>query len=162
MPGQTRPSADRRGGRLEFETLLSDTSASLFTTSPEQVDLAIERALHRVRDFFQADRCALLSVGVDQQVVTVRLASYGEGVSRVAADVNLAQLFPWSRQKLLVEHAPVRVSRMAELPPEADVERESWAKMPIRSALTLPIGGIVSHLIVLNTVHRSASGRMPS
>ena len=73
MPGRARPSADRCGDRLEFETLISDTSASLFTASPEQVDRAIERALEGVRDFFRADRCALLVVGVDQQVVTVRL-----------------------------------------------------------------------------------------
>jgi PAS domain S-box-containing protein len=45
---------------------------------------------------------------------------------------------------------------MADLPPEADVEREIWNQMPIRSALTLPFetGGIVRHLIVLNTVRQ--------
>jgi two-component system, NarL family, sensor histidine kinase UhpB len=156
MAGQVRPSADRRRDRLEFETLISDTSASLFAASPEQVDRAIERALERVRDFFQADRCGLLSVSADQQVVTVRLASYADGVPPVPTDVNMAQLFPWSRQRLLDERAPVRVSTLADLPPEADVERESWVQMPIRSALTLPIetGGIVSHLMSLTTVHQ--------
>jgi PAS domain S-box-containing protein len=141
--------------RLEFETLISDTSASLFAAPPEQLDLAVERALERVRDFFQADRCALLSVSADQQVVNVRLASYAEGLPRVPEDLNLAQVFPWSYQTLLVERAPVRVSRIADLPPEADIEREAWIHLPIQSALALPIetGGIVGHLIVLNTVH---------
>ena len=45
---------------------------------------------------------------------------------------------------------------MADLPPEADAERESWNQMSIRSALNIPIetAGIVSHTIVLNTVRQ--------
>jgi len=154
MAETTHPAVDRIEDRLEFETLISDTSASLFAAQAEQLGPAVERALARVRSFFQADRCALLSVRADQQVANVRLASYAEGVSPVSPDIDLAQLFPWSRQKLLVERAPVRVSRMADLPPEAEVERESWIQMPIRSALTLPIEteGIISHLIALHTV----------
>ena len=144
------------GSRLEFETLISDTSASLFAAPPEQLDSAVEHALERVRSFFQADRCALLTVSADQQVVKFRLASYAPGVAPVAADLNLAPLFPWSRETLLVERRPVRISRMADLPPEADAEREGWIRMRIRSALTLPIEtrGTVSHMILLNTVHR--------
>jgi PAS domain S-box-containing protein len=67
----------------------------------------------------------------------------------------MAKLFPWSRQTLLVERTPVRVSRMADLPLEAKAERDSWMRIPIRSVLALPIetGGPVS-VIVLQTVHR--------
>jgi len=156
MARPRRPSAVGLENRLEFETLISDTSATLFAASPEQVDHVIERALERVRNFFQADRCVLLSVSADQQVVNVRLASYAEGLARVPGDLNLVPVFPWSSQTLLVERAAVRVSRIADLPPEADIERESWIRLPIRSALTLPIetGGVVSHLILLNTVHQ--------
>ncbi len=141
--------------RLEFETLISDTSASLLAAPPDGLSLAVEEALTRVRVFCEADRCALLSVTPDRQVVKVRLASYGEGVSQVPLDLDLAPAFPWSRHTLLVERAPVRVARMADLPPEADVERENWNQMSIRSALTLPIetGGGALHLILLNTVH---------
>jgi two-component system, NarL family, sensor kinase len=156
MNEQSRPSVDPIESRLEFETLISDISASLFAAPPEQVEPAIERALECVRIFFQADRCALLTVSADQEVVNIRLASYAEGVLPVAPDKNLAPVFPWSRQTLLVERTPVRVSRIADLPPEAVAEREAWVQLPIRSALTLPIetGGIVSHLILLNAVHR--------
>jgi PAS domain S-box-containing protein len=154
MAGRVRPATGRRADRLEFETLISDTSASLFAASPEQVDRAIERALERVRDFFQVDRCGLLAVSADGQVVTVRLASYADGVPRVPTDANMAQLFPWARQRLVDERAPVRLSTLADLPPEEHVERESRVQMSIRSALTLPIetGGIVRHMIALNTV----------
>jgi formate hydrogenlyase transcriptional activator len=156
MAHQARPPADRLENRLEFETLISDTSASLFAAPPEQVDPAVERALERVRTFFQVDRCALLSVSADQQVVSVRVASCAEGLARAPEDVNLAQMLPWSSHKLFVERAAIRVSGQADLPPEADAERKSWIQLPIQSAVILPIetAGIVRHLILLNTVHQ--------
>ena len=151
----THPSAGSLESRFEFETLISDTSASLFAAQPERLEFVIECALERVREFFRADRCALLAVSADQQVVTVRLASYAEGLPPVPVDLNLAPVFPWSYQRLLVERAPVLIASIAELPPEADIERASWNQLPIRAALSLPIenGGGVGHIIVLNTVH---------
>jgi hypothetical protein len=99
MIEQLRRSADRIEQRLEFETLISDTAAALFAAPAERDDPAIERALERVRGFFQADRCALLSVSANQQLVNVRLASYAEGVSRVPSDINLVPLFPWGESQ---------------------------------------------------------------
>ncbi len=141
--------------RLEFETLISDTSATLMAASPEQVDSAIERALERVREFFRADRCGLLSVDADRTAAHVRLACYAEGVSRVPSDVNMVDVFPWAARKVLVERVPVRVSTLADLPPEASPERPSWEAMGIRSCLLLPIetGDAIRHLIVIHTVH---------
>jgi len=151
-----RPSGEQLRSRLEFETLIVDTSASLFATPPEQLHRAVEHALERLRIFFRADRCALLSVSDDQQVVNVRLASYTEGLLSVPPDLNIAPMFPWSKHRLLVERIPVRVSRIGDLPPDAHGEREGWTQLPIRSALTLPIatGGVIRHLIALNTVHQ--------
>ena len=155
MLERPRPSAPPLEGRLEFETLIVDTSASLLVAAPEQIDGAVESALASVREFFRADRCALLSVSADQQVVNVRMASYAEGVSPVRTDLDLGHAFPWLRRKLLVERVPVRVSRVADLPPEASIERPSWEQMGIRSCLVIPIetGIDVRHLVVVHTVH---------
>ena len=140
--------------RLEFETLISDTSADLIAAPQDQVEAAVERALHRVREFFGADRCALLSVSADQQQVNVRLASYAGGVSPVPPGVNLAPMFTWAAHRLLVERRPVRISSVEDLPPEAAVDRTARVEMGLRSALSLPIetGAEVRHLIVLQTV----------
>ena len=142
--------------RLEFERLISDTSASLFAVPIDQVDAAVERALERVRIFFGMDRSGLLSVSPDQQAVTLSLASYGEGISHVPGDIDLATLFPWQVKTLVCERTPIRVSSIADLPPEANVERANWIQMQIRSALIIPVEtrGTVSHLIALNAVHR--------
>ena len=155
MIENSRHFAEHLEGRLEFETLISDTSAALMAATPEQIDRAVEGALDRVREFFRADRCALLSVGADQQLVNVRLASYADGVSHVPSDINLVELFPWAGRKTLVERVPVRVSSLADLPPEASAERPSWEQMGIRSCLLLPIetGDAVRHLIVIHTVN---------
>jgi PAS domain S-box-containing protein len=153
---RTSCSDEHHGSRLGFETLISDTSASLFAAPLEQLNEAVEGGLKRVREFFHADRCALLSVSEDRQVVRVRMASCSEAVSRVHGVLNAAQMFPWSWQLLDGERAPVRIARLADLPPEAATDRESFTRMATRSSLTIPIetGGVLDHLIVVDTVHR--------
>jgi transcriptional regulator with GAF, ATPase, and Fis domain len=138
-------------GRVEFETLISDTSAMLVAASPPDVDAAIERALERVRLFFDADRCALMKVSVDPDTAYVTHAAYGPEIPHVPVELNVARLFPWSHQRLTVEHQPVVVSHMADLPPEAAVDRATWQQMGARSSLVVPIvaGSSVAHLIVI-------------
>ena len=154
MPEPTRTSAEQLESRLEFETLISDTSAALFAASPDQLDRAVTRCLEQVRSFFQADRCVILSVRPDRRAAHVLLACYGPGVEAVPPEVNLAEGFPWSWRTLVEGRSPVRISRRADLPPDADDEREAWAQLPIQAALTLPIEtqGVVRHLVLLNTL----------
>ena len=61
--------------RVEFETLISDTSAHLIQAQPDELKAVIETALARFRTFFRAGRCALLTVSADRQVVNVFAAS---------------------------------------------------------------------------------------
>ena len=150
------PSVDRIESRLEFETLISDTSAALVASRPQALDVVVERALERVRAFFRADRCALLLVGRDRHVVHVRVIANGDGVPDVPAGIDLAQMFPWLHRTVIEERTSVRVARIEDLPPEADGERASWIGLPVRAALLVPVetAGIVSHLIVLNSVYQ--------
>ena len=141
--------------RLELETLISDTAAALFTSPAELVAPAVERALARLRTFLQADGCAVLDVSADQQAAKVRLASSADG-HQVSAGADPMPLFAWSRERLLVQGAPIRASRVADLPPEAEAERNAWMALPIRSLLVLPIetGDAVRHLLLLQTAAR--------
>jgi PAS domain S-box-containing protein len=151
------PHPEAPAARLEFETLISDMSALLIAAPPEQVESAIEATLGHVRTFFEADRCGLLRVSGDQTFVNVAYAAYAEGVPVVAGDINLSELFPWASQRLLVQRLPVIVYRMAELPPEAAVDRVSWEQIsPMRSNLAVPIcdGATVRKIVVLHWVDR--------
>jgi signal transduction histidine kinase len=156
MPQQSFHASDRLEDRLEFETLISDTSAALLKTPPDQVERAVEQALARVREFFEADRCALLAVSADQQEVHVHLASYAEGVLPVSPELNLKALYPWSWRRLLVERGSVRISRREDLPPEAACELPAWEETRTRSALSLPVetGAEIRHLMVIQTVRQ--------
>ena len=161
---QPRLSADHLGSRLEFETLIADTSASLFAAPIEQLDVAVERALERVRVFFHADRCALLSASADQQVVNVRLASYAEGIPPVSPEINLAQVFPWSYRRLFVERKPRPYLEDGRPSPRGRRRaRDAGTQMSIRSALNIPIetaGHRQPHRSFSMPCTRNASGRM--
>ncbi len=138
---------------LRFERLISDTSARLLHASPEEVGAAIETAIGDVRRFFRADRCALLVVDADPPNVHVSVISTADGVPEVSGTIELAELFPWTYRRLVVDGVPV-VTRPADLPPEAAVDRASNEQMGIRTALAVPLvtSHRVGHLIVLNAV----------
>ena len=152
----SQPSVESVWSLLEFETLISDTSASLFAAPPDKIGLAVERAMEKVRLFFEVERSAILAVSASESAVHILLASYADGIPDVPTDVNLVPAFPWSFRTLFVERKPVRISRRIDLPPDEHTERESWIQLPIQAALTFPIetGGIVTHAILLNSLHR--------
>ena len=142
------------GSRVEFETLISDTSAMLTMAPLGEMDATIEGALRRVMLFFHADRCGLLAVSPDYTAVTVTHAAYAPGVTQVSGDINLLELYPWSGGQLLIKRMPVLVSRMSELPPDAMIDQMNWEAIGARSNLAVPIvsGAMVSHLIVIHSV----------
>jgi formate hydrogenlyase transcriptional activator len=139
--------------RLAFETLIVDISATLQHAFGPDLRTAIESAVERVREFFDAGRCALLAVTEDRRVVRVHTAASAPGVSTAAVDVNLAELFPWTYQRLILAATPM-ITRVAELPPDAATDRASNEALGIRTALAVPIttAGEVTHAIALNAL----------
>ncbi len=125
--------------QLRFETLISDLSAEFVRLSYEEVDGGIEHALKRILDFFQCDRCGLLGMSEDREVVFLGHACYAEGTEHVAGDVNLAALFPWAYEQLVGQGKPVRTVELQDLPPEAEQDRQSWTEMGVRSSLDIPL-----------------------
>jgi transcriptional regulator with GAF, ATPase, and Fis domain len=145
--------------RMQFEALITDLSARLIKAPMAEVDAEIEQALTMVRKIFQTDRCALLAVHPDRKYVHVTHASYGEGVKQVSGDINLADLFPWSYERLVVQGGIINYSRMEEIPAEEMTEHRSRSAIGIRSALSVPlfVEGRVAFLIVLNAVREERS-----
>ena len=129
----TQPAAP--ADRLEFETLISDTSAKLIHASPDELKAAIETALGQVMAFFGATRCGLLTVGADLHRVSIYAVSYASGTPQLAGDLDLAELFPWASRRLIVEGVPTVIPRMSDLPPEAAVDRRTWEALATRSSL---------------------------
>jgi DNA-binding NtrC family response regulator len=124
---------------LEFETLLADVSARLLAATPDDVEAVVQAALERVRVFFAADRCGLLSVNADRTASFVRFAALADGLELPPSDANLVELFPWIAQKLLVEGEPAELQNTDDLPPEAARDRASFQLLSTRANLTVPI-----------------------
>jgi hypothetical protein len=122
-------SATPLSDRVQFETLLSDVSARLIAVGSHRVGEAVVSALEAVRLSFRADRCGLCSASDDFATVRFSHIVYGDGVSNIFGDLDLALLFPWSRRRLVVDRVPMAIERLADLPPEAAVDRatfEAW------------------------------------
>ena len=150
---------DQLSRRLEFETLITDLSARLVTSSLVAIDGEIERSLHRVRVFFGVDRCGLLRVSETKGDVWVSHASCAEGIDRVSGEINLGELFPWSRENLVTGRQAVAMASLDQLPPEAGQDRQTYARMGVKSALTipLPVGETVRYLFTMNSLREQTS-----
>jgi formate hydrogenlyase transcriptional activator len=139
VAGTDLSSSALSGDRVDFETLLSNISAKLVAADSDRLEDTVTSALEGVKDFFRADRCALCAVTNDLQTVRFSYIVYSDGVSNLFGDLNLALLFPWVRQQVVIERRTVALAGLAELPPEAAVDRATFEARGTRSILCIPI-----------------------
>jgi formate hydrogenlyase transcriptional activator len=141
--------------RLRFEQLLSDLSARFVNIPPDRVDSEIDHGLRKILEFFQVDRAGLLWSLPDGSGHQITHGVYGENVPPVPLGVKLPRsIYPWAFEKLVKRHEVVSFSRLDDLPPEANVDKQTYAEWGIRSDLDIPIitGGSVVHVIAINSV----------
>jgi len=122
---------------------------------PGETDEGIERALGEISNFFLLDRCGLLEVETGKKRVRVSHALYNQGIEQVSRDINLADLFPWSYESIVEKGKPyLAVERLADLPPGAEKDRESWAAEGVKSTLIVPLfaDNRVHHAIVMQAM----------
>ena len=136
--------------RLRFETLLDDVSSRFVKLPPGKIDPEIRRALEEAAMFFGADRCALLTVLPDGRVVRATHGWSAEGIEQMPQEMDLAAQLPWSHETLIDKGQPVLFEKLAQLPPEAEQDRQAWVATGIRSCMYVPlfIGKSVRHLLV--------------
>ena len=120
----------------------------------EDLDAAIQSALNDVLEPLGVDRGGLLKVSVGSPVVNLSHVWFGEDADPISGEFNYAELFPWSYQHLIAQGKDKVVERVADLPPEAEVDRQSSIQMGIKSELTLPlfVGRCVHYLISVNAL----------
>jgi len=153
--GENRRLSESLEDRIRFETLISDISARFVNISPDQVDPEINRALKQILQFFQVDRAGLMWSLPDRSAYQITHGVYGEDVPSVPIGVELPRsLYPWAFEKLAEKHEVVSFSRLDDLPPEANVDKQRYAEWGVRSALDIPIitDRSAVHVIVINSV----------
>lgn len=139
----------------DYHHQVSEIFARMVKVANEDLDAEILRALQDALEPLGVDRGGLLQVSEGSPVVKVSHIWFGEGIDPVSGELNLVELFPWSYQHIIVQGKDKVVERLADLPPEAEVDRQSLIQMGIKSALTLPlfIGRRVYYLISVNALY---------
>ena len=141
--------------RLRFERLLSDLSARFVNIPADQVDSEIDYGLRQILEFFQVDRAGLMRSLPDRSAYQITHGVYGKDVPSVPVGVELPRsIHSWAYERLVEKHEVVSFSRLDDLPPEANGDRQTYAKWGIRSNLLIPIitGGSAVHVIAINSV----------
>jgi formate hydrogenlyase transcriptional activator len=141
--------------RLRFESLLSDFSARIVNVPSDRLDEEIENALKMIREFFQVERCGIFRIYPDRRSWQITHAAIAEGLPAPPLHAEMpVSGFPYTYDKLINKRAVHSFSRLDDLPPEADVDRQTCIEWGIRSGLYIPIviEDPVAHIIAIDSV----------
>ncbi len=125
--------------RLRFETLLADLSSKFVNLPAGEVDRQIEGAQRRVCELLGVDRSSLWQLS-DEDPGSLKLTHVHQlpGGPPVPARLSTRESFPWTTQRVL-EGKILAISRLADLPPEADRDRENYRLYGTKSTLQFPL-----------------------
>jgi two-component system, sensor histidine kinase and response regulator len=143
--------ATRAKTRLaELGQMVSDSSTRFISLEPSMIDDGINETLHECARSVHADGGYVFRYSADLQTFSMTHVWHGE---RLRSDPATLQglpvsAMPWWMAQLLNGH-PVMVASVADLPPEASVERGILESQGVHSVVDVPmmVGGDVIGLI---------------
>jgi transcriptional regulator with GAF, ATPase, and Fis domain len=125
--------------RLKFEALLAETSAHFVNLPADQIDREIRGAQRRICEFLDLDRSTLWQT-FEGELGTLLLTHIHQppGSLPPPERMNGRDFFPWMTQKVL-DGETVIISKMTDLSPEADRDRESLGLYRSKSGVFVPL-----------------------
>jgi formate hydrogenlyase transcriptional activator len=125
--------------RLRFETLLTELSAHFINLPADRIDSDIEDAQRRICELLDLDRSALFQVP-EREPGTLLLTHIHQPPGGLSPPerMNGRDFFPWTVQRVLGAKT-VTLSKMTDLPPEADRDRESYRAYGAKSNVSVPL-----------------------
>lgn len=156
-PARTALVAASRHSRLSapFERLLADVSSRFVNLPEEQIDGAISDALRRSCEVLGADRAQLLLLpqGPGEQARVTHAWAAADVVRVVPKPIEAD--FPWVIQRWRAGQSTV-LRTLADLPREAQIDRQSFERVGTRSHLGMPmlVAGRVERAIVFASLLR--------
>jgi hypothetical protein len=117
--------ADLPSDRVQFKKLPADVSARLVAFGSIGLGDKTASALDTLRRFSGGNHRRPFCGSDDLGAVNSARDTYADGPSHVSGDINLSQLFPWTKQRAIADRRPVAVPRVVDLPPGQEVERAS-------------------------------------
>jgi two-component system sensor kinase FixL len=137
--------------RVSFDDLLAELS-SVFNARPTPaVDPTVERALRRIVHALGVDRVTLGELSLPARGVAVTHVATAPGIARVPGRLGPSE-FPWTAARL-GRGEVVHFARLAELPADAAVDRQSYVRYGTRSLVAVPL---VARGAVIGTLSLSA------
>jgi signal transduction histidine kinase len=123
--------------RLQFEALISNLSSAFVNLEPDEVDSEISKGLRSITEFFDADRCAIGLFSEDGAQIA-RAFEYRSVEAKSAPEFMSKKQMPWHMEQL-IRGSPVVISRVEDLPPEAEKERQLCLARGMKSFLSMPM-----------------------
>lgn len=124
--------------RLRFETFLAETSAHFVNIPPDRIDGEIETAQWRMCEFLGLDRSALWLAPDPGGPLQLTHIFQVQGSPQIEERPSHWDMFPWTWQKVQAGETVV-IRTMADLPPEAGRDRESYSRFGTRATVVCPL-----------------------
>jgi PAS domain S-box-containing protein len=131
--------------RLLFETLLADLSARFVNLPVEQVDSEIQDAQRRICECLDLDRSTLWQrFREESDAYLLTHFHQPPGGPPVPERLKSSISFPWATRKIMAGETLI-IARLADLPPEAAHDQETWRHYGTRSTAVVPlsVGGAI-------------------
>jgi signal transduction histidine kinase len=122
---------------LPFERLLTDVSSRFIDWPTGRIDEAINVGLRQIVETLGVDRSTLSSVDPVTETFHATHSWAAPGFIPVASTVS-SRTYHWAKARLR-SGLPVVFSRLDELPPEAVLDRQSYASLGLRSHVGMPV-----------------------
>ncbi|MDH4230457.1 MAG: sigma 54-interacting transcriptional regulator [Nitrospirota bacterium] len=134
-----RQSRLRLDERLKFDSLLADISAHFVNLPADLIDSGIEDAQRRICELLDLDRSTLWEVLEEEPMALLLTHMYQRLENRpIPERMNAQDLFPWS-SGMILNGETVVLSKISDLPPEADRDRESFHMYGSKSNVLIPL-----------------------
>jgi formate hydrogenlyase transcriptional activator len=134
---------ERKQSRLEieeylrFERLISDLSAGFVNLPHHEVESEINSALRFITEFFNVGRCTIGLFSEDRTLLSRAFEYISQGAEPAPESISKEQM-PWYIEQLQ-QGNPVVFSRLEDLPPEAEKERQICVLKSMKSLLSIPM-----------------------
>ena len=125
------------GERLRFERLLSELSTLFINLPADEIDCMVEKALKDIVKYLGVDRGHLWQFSKDRKVAHFTHSWKRDEVVGVPKDLELDN-FPWVAEHLKRGEIAL-FSRLDDLPKEASVDRQIFAKFGTKSHISVPL-----------------------
>ena len=137
-----RQAEESLGRQAEFDSIIAQVLARFARCSAAEVERSIETCLEEIGQFTQSNSAYVGLFSHDKMTWSVAYGWVAPGYpdyTSVYQKVPMGTL-PWTESKVLSGEI-VRITNIADYPPEADAERRVFKRDGVRSELILPIGG---------------------